>query len=114
MPDLGVRVHTDCTRHVGGGQFLCKCCRPGNASAAGLIPQSKMVGAVVEESADAFSSQTSYLVECYDPAEPEKPFEFVLPRKEVDPQLLEKFELATLPTAGKKKQRPPAWVKSAK
>ena len=55
-----------------------------------------------------------YCVVCVDPDDPETEFECILPRSEVQADLLEAFEKSSLPEPGDhgNKKVKPAWIKA--
>ena len=116
LPELGVSISTGCTKHINGGQLFCKACRPSSTKPVALIPQVKVIEAIVEDDPTSLALRTMYLVECYDPDENGETFEAMLPRSEVDPCLLEAFERCALPSSTQHKgklARPPRF-KSAR
>ncbi|CAK0858472.1 unnamed protein product, partial [Prorocentrum cordatum] len=113
---LELELYTGCQRNAPTKQFFCKFCRPSKIEQAHLIPQKEILGVAPPGPAADGDSALRYVVSCYDPDLPERPFEVHLPRAEVEKDLLAKFEKSLLRSRGdhgNKKSRP-AWIKGSR
>ena len=99
-PDLSAAMYTGCREHVGGGQHLCKKCRPRGTAQGGLIPQVRVLRTELTEDASGVGLRTQYVVECKDIYSSGEIFEYALPRAEVREDLLAAFEILILAFMG--------------
>ncbi|CAK0800291.1 unnamed protein product, partial [Prorocentrum cordatum] len=116
MEGLELELYTGCQRNAPTKQFFCKFCRPSKIEQAHLLPQKEILGVAPPGPAADGDSALRYVVSCYDPDLPERPFEVHLPRAEVEKDLLAKFEKSLLRSRGdhgNKKSRP-AWIKGSR
>ena len=98
-PDFGVELTTGCVERAPPGAFFCARCQPSKMKQSALIPQDKVVGAELVDAPDGATKEIRYVVACKDP-DTEDVFEALLPRGEVQAELLARYEVETLPVRG--------------